>query len=119
MLLRAKEWSGAYYLSGYAVECALKACIVKQFKKYELPDKTLVADSYIHELSKLVKLASLQPALDREVVTNPVFYGNWNVVKDWKPEDRYRIASDKEAKDMVKAVTSARHGVLTWLRKRW
>ena len=37
-LLRLKEaqvllangcWSGAYYLAGYAVECALKACIAK------------------------------------------------------------------------------------------
>ncbi len=28
-LLNAGEWSGAYYLAGYAVECGLKACIAK------------------------------------------------------------------------------------------
>jgi len=31
-LLAASEWSGAYYLSGYAVECGLKAVLASQFK---------------------------------------------------------------------------------------
>lgn len=34
-LLRAKEFSGAYYLVGYAVECGLKACIAKGVKKHD------------------------------------------------------------------------------------
>jgi hypothetical protein len=29
VLLAARHWSAAYYLAGYAVECALKACIAK------------------------------------------------------------------------------------------
>ena len=28
-LLSVRCWSGAYYLAGYAVECGLKACIIK------------------------------------------------------------------------------------------
>ncbi|MCV5491797.1 HEPN domain-containing protein, partial [Escherichia coli] len=28
---------GAYYLCGYAVECALKACIAKSFLQHEFP----------------------------------------------------------------------------------
>lgn len=28
-LLGRKRWSGAYYLCGYAVECALKACLLR------------------------------------------------------------------------------------------
>lgn len=28
-LLQAERFDGAYYLAGYAVECALKACIAK------------------------------------------------------------------------------------------
>ena len=31
-LLNAGKFDGAYYLSGYAVECGLKACIAKQTK---------------------------------------------------------------------------------------
>ena len=47
-LLRVKEsrallqrgfYKGAYYLSGYAVECALKACIAKKTQRHEFPDK--------------------------------------------------------------------------------
>lgn len=30
--------SGAYYLSGYAIECALKAIIAAQFRANEIPD---------------------------------------------------------------------------------
>jgi HEPN domain-containing protein len=28
-LLGRKRWSGAYYLCGYVIECALKACILR------------------------------------------------------------------------------------------
>ena len=31
-LLGAGFWSGAYYLSGYSIEFALKACIARQFQ---------------------------------------------------------------------------------------
>ncbi len=27
-LLAAKRWPGAYYLAGYALECALKSCVL-------------------------------------------------------------------------------------------
>jgi hypothetical protein len=27
-LLKARRWSAAYYLAGYAAECGLKACVV-------------------------------------------------------------------------------------------
>ena len=38
-LLRAKLFPGAYYLAGYAVECALKACVAKQTNKHDFPNK--------------------------------------------------------------------------------
>ena len=42
-LLDAKEWDGAYYLAGYAVECALKACIIKRLNSSDLwPEKSFV-----------------------------------------------------------------------------
>jgi hypothetical protein len=34
LLLRSGRQQGAYYLCGYAVECALKACIAKTVKLY-------------------------------------------------------------------------------------
>ena len=35
---------GAYYLAGYAVECALKACIAKTVNQHDFPDKELATD---------------------------------------------------------------------------
>ncbi|MGB7136749.1 MAG: HEPN domain-containing protein [Acidobacteriaceae bacterium] len=43
VLFRAKEFSGAYYLAGYAVECALKACIAKQYRQHDFPDRKTVS----------------------------------------------------------------------------
>ena len=36
-LLKARLPDGAYYLAGYPVECALKACIAKETQRYEFP----------------------------------------------------------------------------------
>ena len=52
-MLKAKQYAGAYYLLGYSVECALKACIAKQTKKHDFPDKEVVKKSYVHNLVKL------------------------------------------------------------------
>ncbi len=35
VLFAAGEHSGAYYLAGYAIECALKACFAKGVKRYD------------------------------------------------------------------------------------
>ncbi|MEA2905782.1 MAG: hypothetical protein QOI12_3169 [Alphaproteobacteria bacterium] len=43
--------SGAYYLAGYAIECALKARIAAQFREHEIPDKALVNRIYTHDLA--------------------------------------------------------------------
>ena len=53
MLLKAGHFSGAYYLAGYSVECALKACIAKQTARYDFPDKSKANDSFVHDLKKL------------------------------------------------------------------
>lgn len=41
VLLDNQRYDGAYYLSGYVIECDLKACIAKQVKEFEFPDKKL------------------------------------------------------------------------------
>ena len=51
---------GTYYLAGYAVECALKACIAKETKRHEFPDRRKVDASHTHDLRELVRLAKLE-----------------------------------------------------------
>jgi HEPN domain-containing protein len=47
-LLAARRWSAAYYIAGYAVECALKACIAKLMKSEEFPDKRFADKCWAH-----------------------------------------------------------------------
>lgn len=54
VLLAAGRWGAAYYLLGYSIECALKACVAKQFGQHEIPDKRLVEKVYTHNLVTLL-----------------------------------------------------------------
>jgi len=68
VLLRGRRHAGAYYLTGYAVECGLKACIARQTRRFDFPPKpNAVRDIYVHDLTKLVKAAGLQHDLDEEL----------------------------------------------------
>jgi len=40
-LLKARLFSGAYYLAGYVVECGLKACICRKTKRFDFPPKDI------------------------------------------------------------------------------
>lgn len=44
VLLEQKRWPGAYYLAGYAVECALKACIAKLTTAHDFPHGDFARD---------------------------------------------------------------------------
>ena len=45
VLLVNNHFAGAYYLTGYAVECALKAAVAKQVHRHDFPDKKLATDA--------------------------------------------------------------------------
>lgn len=119
VLLSRRCYDGAYYLTGYAVECALKACIAKKTKRYDFPEKRIVNDSYTHDLPQLIKVSGLQGSLDSEMRRDPVFEVNWAIVKDWNEGSRYTRHDAQAARSLIEAVTDRRHGVLRWLRRHW
>lgn len=120
VLLDNGYFSGAYYILGYSVECALKACIARQIRRYDIPDRKLINDSYTHDLEKLVSVSGLKDELQKESRANRTLGLNWAVAKDWKVDSRYEIGvSESKAKDLFTAVTGRRDGVLSWLRKWW
>jgi hypothetical protein len=120
VLLAARRFEAAYYLVGYAIECALKACIAKQIKEYDFPDKKLINDSYSHDLPQLLRLSGVGHLFEFELKTNSALQNNWAVVKDWSEISRYEPAVvEKLARDMYDAVTESRNGVLPWLKKQW
>lgn len=118
-LFRTGRFNGTYYLGGYIVECALKACIARQTKKSEFPDRKRVNASYTHRLEDLVGVAGLRDDLQREAAANKAFEVNWGIVKDWSEESRYESHSRQEAEDLLNAISDQRNGVLPWLRRHW
>lgn len=118
-LLFKKRYSGAYYLSGYVIECALKACIAKKTKKSEFPNKEAVLESYTHSLTQLIKAAGLELKLTAHSSKNIEFGINWAIVKDWSEQSRYEIHNQKKAEDLYKAIADSKKGVLEWIMQYW
>lgn len=119
ILLRERLFDGSYYLAGYSVECALKACIARNTKQFDFPDKNVVLSSHTHDLASLVKTAELEPDFKKQIRSSPTFARNWAVVKDWNEKSRYRTTSRQKAHDLYLAISSPRHGVMRWIQKHW
>ncbi|MEX2263319.1 MAG: hypothetical protein WD696_15285 [Bryobacteraceae bacterium] len=117
-LLEAGRYAGAYYVSGYAIECAMKACIARKTKQDEFPPKE-AAKYYVHDITKLLDIAGLGPAFAQKAGRDPAFSANWAVVKDWTEETRYQSRGQQQAEEILAAINDPQHGVLQWLRRNW
>ena len=118
-LLKVGMGDGAYYLAGYAVECALKACIAKETKRYEFPDKKRVDSSYRHDLEELIKVAGLERILAERCRNVPEFRTNWELVKSWSEQSRYQRHQPQKAEQLLTAASDRRHGVIPWIKAHW
>lgn len=115
-------YEGAYYLLGYAVECALKACIAKHMRKGHFPPpRNLVDACYIHDLTRLFKTAELWSAFEADMMANAALADNWQRIKGWNEAKRYDPArlSRVDAENAYRGVADPRNGVFPWLRLRW
>jgi len=110
---------GAYYLAGYAVECALKAAIARLNNLHDWPDKRFVTDSHTHDILARVRLAGLEAARAADASANHVLAQNWLIVKDWSERSRYERHSPAKAQMMIGAVSDPMNGVLPWIRVHW
>jgi HEPN domain-containing protein len=118
VLLKNGNNEGAYYLTGLAVECALKAAIARRTQRHEFPPKpAIVRGIYDHDLNKLLLAAGLEAALDAATATNTALNQNWVLVKDWTIESRYLVTA-RSAQILYRAA-AGRNGVLQWLRQHW
>jgi HEPN domain-containing protein len=121
VLFEHQQPSGAYYLAGYAIECALKAVIAKQFRGDEIPDRALVNRVYTHDLSELLRLAGLEAELDVARRANSELDRRWSVVKNWREQARYGVWTNNDASSIIDGVAGDGHegGLLQWLTARW
>ncbi|MEJ0077789.1 MAG: DNA-binding protein [Alphaproteobacteria bacterium] len=111
--------SGAYYLAGYAVECALKAIIAGQFRAHEIPDRVLVNKVYTHNLPELLRLAGLQDELEERERDTPILKQRWATVETWSEASRYAIWSDEVAAALLDAIDGDENGIFRWLTSLW
>lgn len=118
-LLNVGLWSGAYYLAGYAVKCAIKSCIAKLNREFDFPNKETVLKSYSHDLETLAGVAGILKQLQTEYKSNPVLRSNWLTVILWSEQARYVMMDQLSALSLFAAVTDSPDGVLSWVRARW
>lgn len=87
------------------VECALKACIAKETKRYDFPAKRKVNDSQTNDLKVLIRLANLEVARSEEAEDDAAFRNNWDIVQQWSEHSRYQRHVLSEAKVLLDAAS--------------
>jgi hypothetical protein len=112
-LIAVSQWSGAFYLGGYAVECGLKSCVLRRLSAMPeliFVEKRFSEKCWTHDLEDLVEYADLVAILTADSAANADLRSNWLIVKNWNERDRYRIKTETEARDLVAAVTENANG---------
>ena len=116
-LLDLRLYDGAYYLAGYAVECALKACIAKTTRRFEFPELEKVKRSYTHNLRRLVQVAGIEDDRAARAKVDPEFEMSWDKVAAWSEHDRYRRYPAESARELLNAISHPQHGVIQWIKQ--
>ncbi|MDG6773422.1 HEPN domain-containing protein [Thiomicrorhabdus sp. ZW0627] len=119
VLCNAGKYSSAYYLAGYAIELAIKACISDLFQTGVIPDKGLVNATYVHDIEKLVNTAGLKPVLQQKLRDDPEFAAYWGIASQWNEQSRYSVTDPVTATHLIVSINDPEHGVLQWLKQHW
>ncbi|HWZ37064.1 MAG TPA: hypothetical protein VNY08_02030 [Bradyrhizobium sp.] len=117
LLLANGFWSGAYYLAGYSLECALKAKIASSFRENEIPELRRVQRIYSHDLSALLDISGLEDELEAAIKADAELQKYWTIATEWSEQARYQIWTQELASAMLEAV-SGEKGLLRWLLNR-
>lgn len=119
-LLDAGLYSGAYYMCGYAVECALKACICARTNQFDFyPHPKIVQNAWSHKPADLVRVSGLNEKMDEDRKGDKELDLNWRIIEDWSEASRYESRAQQEAKDLFAAISDPHHGVLACIKRYW
>jgi hypothetical protein len=106
LLFDSGRFDAAYYLAGYVVECALKACLCKKTQEFDFPVRD-AAKFYQHDLKLLAGFSGIEDEFAMARVLDETLAENWNVVQDWKENRRYVIGGADwatAAKNLIDAI---------------
>ena len=132
VLLAQNYPDGAFYLAGYAVECALKSVICKTlniddfFDAYSSkPHGAKVKDDIVqkfktHDYGTLLVLSGLYFNLEADLLQDSLLERSWSAIRlhTWSEQYRYEIVTRKsvaEVDDFIKSVNY----LLQWIKKHW
>jgi HEPN domain-containing protein len=117
-LFKSGEYSGAYYLAGYSIECALKACYAKTVQRHDFPDPRS-RDLFTHNLENLGSIVKLDTDFKRARAENAGLRTAWDIVVKWSEASRYREYDRDSAEALIDAVARPKEGVLPWIKRHW
>jgi hypothetical protein len=119
-LFRGRRWRGAMYIAGYAMECLLKALLMKRFDVDNLDDLERVlkqrgklradATIYDHRIELYVQAADQMGRLRNDQSA----FRDFVKANAWLPSWRYDpdLSNSGDARDFLNAVDS----MLDWFR---
>jgi hypothetical protein len=119
LLCEHARYGNAYYLAGYAVELGLKACVAKQIREHQIPDKALINGVYTHDFAKLVGLSGLGSVLKDQQNNDQLFQSYLGISAESQPDARYAMTGSMSAELLLTAVGDPKHRVLQWIRAHW
>lgn len=122
VLFNQGMYDGAAYLSGYAVELALKAAVCTNLKITHYPTAKQHKGAFaIHDFDGLLFLAGLSSEMT-VAKANPAVLINWSLATEWGPERRYSPPGNYDQASALALLDAIRHpvsGVLTWIKGYW
>jgi HEPN domain len=125
-LIDGNRWEFAYYAAGYAVECALKSCLLARmiYTGWVFDENVTKVDACrTHDFLELIRIAGLRDELNNALKASSAaggeFAKNWDTVNKWKVSSRYEPKTEAEAQGLYAAITDDPHGVLKWIQNFW
>ncbi|MBF0495922.1 MAG: HEPN domain-containing protein [Deltaproteobacteria bacterium] len=121
-LFASELYDGAWYLTGYVVEMALKACICRTLDLDEYPEEGELSRSFkTHRLDILLTLSGLGRKLSQDANNNLRLLENWSGITEWNESIRYSPVGTIQKEQVEKIISSLEDedGVFTWIKKHW
>ena len=132
-LLDGGRWEFAYYTAGYAVECALKSCLLARmiYTGWVFKEKWDAKQCLTHEFKELIDLAGLRDELNAKHAASAAAAAAsggppgsllaiyWGTVMQWKVTSRYETKTESDARSLYEAITNNPDGVLLWIQNYW
>jgi HEPN domain-containing protein len=123
LLIQNNDHDGAVYLSGHALECALKSVICKRLNLDKYPDrsssKELQSIFLSHRLDVLLTLSGMEK--DFSLAISSRRSENWSEFINWNVDLRYEpigTRGEAEAKRKLEALVEDPDGIITFMEAK-